>query len=450
VSDPQFITDLWEPAGGIRTGAGPAAPAGMATSYAMRALDSELSKLASTLEGGRNHQLNVSAYNLGQLVAAGHLDKIATWQALATTAHEIGLNAHETYATIMSAFRSATPRHVPELEKVPDVTVITPPETDAAEDADTLPGVRDRLPRLDWEALWADDEEEEWIVEPLLPARRLVALFSAPKVGKSLLLLEMAVAIARGEPVLGTTIDRPRIVLYVDFENDPRGDVRSRLVAMGRKPSELENLVYLSFPRLNYLDSKQGAAELLEACHEYGAEVVVIDTVSRAVGGDENENDTWLRFYRYTGLSLKQSGIASIRLDHTGKDPTKGMRGGSAKYGDVDAVWSMTAVTDNTFRLECTANRMPVSEKVLVLRRELLPHLRHEVEGGGVLAIAGARQQQLVGQLNEIYGDKTPPSLRDAYRKLKDRGHGARYENVRDAISVRELTFNRLPYEEEE
>ena len=33
-----------------------------------------------------------------------------------------------------------------------------------------------------------------------------------------------------------------------------------------------------------------------------------------------------------------------VRLDHTGKDQTKGQRGGSAKYGDVDAVWKLTEV----------------------------------------------------------------------------------------------------------
>ena len=54
------------------------------------------------------------------------------------------------------------------------------------------------MPCIDWHALWADDSEEEWIVEPLLPARRLVALYSAPKVGKSLLMLEIAVGVSRG------------------------------------------------------------------------------------------------------------------------------------------------------------------------------------------------------------------------------------------------------------
>ncbi len=217
--------------------------------------------------------------------------------------------------------------------------------------------IREAFPSLDWHELWADDTEEEWILEPLLPARRLVALYSAPKVGKSLLMLEIAVGISKGALTLGAQVPRPFTVLYVDFENDPKGDIRTRLQAMGHGPDDLGNLHYLSFPTLAALDSAAGAEQLLAAIDAYGAEVVVVDTVSRAVKGEENENDTWLAFYRHTGLALKQTKVALIRLDHSGKDETKGQRGGSAKSGDVDAIWRMKKETENVFSLECDAAR---------------------------------------------------------------------------------------------
>ena len=43
----------------------------------------------------------------------------------------------------------------------------------------------DPWPILDWHALWTQPEEHEWIVYPLLPVRRLAAVFYYPKVGKS-------------------------------------------------------------------------------------------------------------------------------------------------------------------------------------------------------------------------------------------------------------------------
>jgi AAA domain len=391
---------------------GHAAPPGSAHAYATKALNDELAALAAAREGSRNVQLNESAFNLAQLCAAGHLDRENTWTALYHTAESIGLSGSEATATLRSAFRAGglLPRRVTnaELPVAPPVTVLqvngTPPAEDPEDDdeEDAPPGVRDRFPALDWHQLWDAEDEEEWVVEPILPARRLVALYSAPKVGKSLLMLELAVAIARGTAVLGYQPDRPRRVLYVDFENDPRGDIRTRLQAMGRTPDELAELVYLSYPRLPFLDTFMGGLELLAICREYDVEVVVIDTISRAVGGEENENDTWLSFYKHTGLSLKAEGIAVIRLDHTGKDPTKGMRGGSAKYGDVDAVWSMTAVTEDKLQLECTANRLPITNKLLVVKRETHPRLRHVIDGGGSPAAWMARAHECATQLDRL------------------------------------------------
>lgn len=247
--------------------------------------------------------------------------------------------------------------------------------------------VRERLPIVDWFTAWNAKTVVDWIAYPLLPARRLVAIYSLPKVGKSLLLLELAYAVSRGADFLGSTTTRAR-VLYVDFENDLEGDIVPRLRNMGAEPDQLGALAYLSLPTLGALDSEQGSLELLAAIDEYRCEVVVIDTLSRSVDGDENENDTWLKFYRHTGLKLKQRGVSLVRLDHSGKDEAKGQRGGSAKSGDVDAVWRMSRLTDGndgqpeTFRLVCEANRFPLTEKLLTILRHENP-LRHIVRATG-------------------------------------------------------------------
>ena len=289
-----------------------------------------------------------------------------------------------------------------------------------------------QFPAQDWHQLWADDSPEEWIVEPILPARRLVALYSPPKVGKSLLLLEIAANVARGTDVLGVTPDRPRSVLYVDFENDPKGDIRPRLQAMGFGPDDLGNLHYLSFPTMAGLDSPVGGSQLMAAVEHYSAEVVVIDTVSRAVQGEENENDTWLGFYRNTGLALKQAGVAMIRLDHTGKDETRGQRGGSAKSGDVDAVWRLERKAESTFRLTCEANRMPVAEKEIVVTRMSDPHLRHKVEGAGWMAEADAVVAEIIAAADAagLPQDAGRDRLRKAAQEAGIKAGNARFEEA--------------------
>ena len=103
--------------------------------------------------------------------------------------------------------------------------------------------------------------------------------------------------------------------------------------------------------------SKLGGDQLLAAVQAYGSEVVIIDTVSRVIDGEESSNDTWLNVYRHTGLKLKVAGRAMIRLDHSGKDEARGQRGGSAKAGDVDAIWRLSSSYGNRFRLDCASRQ---------------------------------------------------------------------------------------------
>lgn len=158
---------------------------------------------------------------------------------------------------------------------------------------------------------------------------------------------------------------------------------------------------------------------MMAALAEYDCEAVVIDTVSRAVGGDENENDTWLKFYRNTGLRMKQEGKALIRLDHAGKDESKGQRGGSAKSGDVDAVWRMTKTAEDAFTLICEAQRFAFSDREVEIVREDTPVLHHrrtmnlrkEVESEILPRYAKAgipRDEEL--------------SVREVMRRMKDAG----------------------------
>lgn len=427
------------------------------TTYGLKALESEASAVAATPPGQRNDALNRAWFRMGRLVAGGQLTGDTARSTLALAGAQAGLDQREidtvlrTDETSALAASAPAPRQ-PQPIDAPGVTVLEekgkpdepPPETTLAE----VTPVRERFPIIDWYELWADDTEDEWIVEPLLPARRLVALYSAPKVGKSLLMLEIAVAIAQRAPILGVLPEREHRVLYVDFENDPRGDVRERLQAMGQEPNRLQNLCYLSYPSMAKLDTLAGAADLMAAVHEYECEVVVIDTISRAVGGEENENDTWLNFYRNTGLALKQAGIACIRLDHTGKDAEKGMRGGSAKYGDVDAVWRLSRVTEEVYSLDCTDNRMPISEKSLTLHRHAGP-LRHVVDGGGPKAKLDAKVEAIIEALDAAGAEKDIPT-RDAEALAREAGVGARRSVLIDAVKRRRQRMGVYLIDEEE
>lgn len=249
------------------------------------------------------------------------------------------------------------------------------PATELEPDADPPPsarpekGTRPRAEPLVWsDFLTRNLGEVEWLPGRLMARGQQVALVGEGKVGKSLLSQEWAYRMAAGKSFLTGPPAQPVRVLYVDQENG-HDDIQARLLAYGAHPVELANLIYLSFPPFRPLDTADGGSDLIEAVEQYDAEIVFFDTVSRMIKGKENDADTWLDLYRHTTKRLKSRRIASVRLDHMGKDTDRGARGSSAKTQDVDHVWELAAQGESTLRLRRTHTRTGIGEGELYVTR---------------------------------------------------------------------------------
>ena len=85
---------------------------GDASAWARTALEGEVQRVCSAVEGTRNITLNRAAFSLGQIVASGLLDRGAVETELADAAHRVGLSDRETKLTIQSGLDagSRTPR----------------------------------------------------------------------------------------------------------------------------------------------------------------------------------------------------------------------------------------------------------------------------------------------------------------------------------------------------
>lgn len=235
----------------------------------------------------------------------------------------------------------------------------TTPALGAFRDRKPVEGDHPLSPYLvDWAEFWAADHDEtEWLLEPLFADGRAHALYAQAKTGKSYLVLAACAALATGQAFLNHPGGEPVHVLYVDYEMTPQ-DVRERLEEFGYGPSDdLSHLHYALLPSLPPLDTEEGGQALLEAAQAVEARFVIIDTTSRAISGEENDNDSMRAFYRCTGLLLKQQAIGWMRLDHAGKDASKGQRGASAKNDDVDIVVRLERV-DGGQRIIATHRRM--------------------------------------------------------------------------------------------
>ena len=200
---------------------------------------------------------------------------------------------------------------------------------------------------INWTDFWQQTfPEEDWLIEPIIPRNQLVVIFAPGGTGKSLLALYIAAGLATGRNMFGRDHD-PVNILYMDYEMQ-QAQLYERLVAMGyNKDTDLTRLHYASLPPIGSLDKPEGAKQICDLARTCQAELVIIDTFSRAVEGAENDADTVRDFYRWTALNLKQEGRSLLRIDHAGKDIKKGARGTSAKNDDVDLVWAMTRAGDD-------------------------------------------------------------------------------------------------------
>lgn len=237
---------------------------------------------------------------------------------------------------------------------------------------------------IDWAAFLASPPPQaDWLVFPLVERGQQVSLYSETKAGKSLLTLDLLNRACRGAQLDGSKT-APLRVLYLDFEN-PEDDLRLRLDALQASAKDLEGLVYIQFPDLPPFDTDEGGDALSELVIKHDVDLVVIDTISRAVDGPENDSRTWHLFYRHTLLKLKRLRVASLRLDHSGKELTAGARGSSAKNSDVDAVWGLKH--DKTKRkrtLHRTHTRRGIGPDRVTLDEQTAPllHVLSDVSGG--------------------------------------------------------------------
>lgn len=287
-------------------------------------------------------------------------------------------------------------------------------------------------PQVDWPTFWATDGlAREWLIEPIVPTGRQVAIFSRAKVGKSLAALDVASALATGRPVLGARPVAPVDVVYIDLEMT-EDDIRERLADLGYGPDvDMSRLHYYLLPSLPPLDSDLGGQVVEAIAISHGAVLVVIDTMARAVKGEENSSDTYRGFYQHTGRRLKAAQIALLRLDHGGKDVTAGQRGSSAKADDVDVVFQLTGDGD-LFNLKRTHSRIPWVPAEVQISRQSQPTLRHVIASG--LWPEGTKE---VARILDDHDVDLDASATTASQVLNVAGQGRRKQVVLAALKWR-------------
>jgi hypothetical protein len=203
-----------------------------------------------------------------------------------------------------------------------------------------------RLMRTSWTAdalLSTTFPPPLWTVPELLPAG-LASLAGRPKLGKSWLALQLAVAVASGGRFLDAKVEGGP-VLYLALEDSPRR-LKARLERL-KAPTGLRLRFETDWPPLN--GNAGGLMDLERRVEKVKPRLVVVDTLARAFSGRVDWNDLGST----TGAMADLQGLAMgnelciLCVDHHRKsgplldDVIDDMIGSTGKSAVVDTAWGL-------------------------------------------------------------------------------------------------------------
>jgi hypothetical protein len=274
------------------------------------------------------------------------------------------------------------------------------------------------------------------LVEPgLSPAQGILFVGGEPKVGKSLLVANLALALAAGSDRLGFPVPTPRRVLICQFEL-PLAQFVSRLASMRRPLGAAadQNLFVDTRAAGHLLSAPQGLNHFLAAAHAAAAEILVLDPLYSTHDQDENDTRAMAALCQSL-LRLRQaSGAALIVVHHVrksiGRDEIgRAFRGSSALHAVGDSYLLVTrpspqfSTVELRFQFRYAAPQPP---RLLQLDPRTLwfspggpppatPAARRKVEKADVTQALSDRGGQLrYSQLRELLIERTQCSKRTA------------------------------------
>ncbi len=197
-------------------------------------------------------------------------------------------------------------------------------------------------------------------LDGLLPKHGKAMLYGPPKVGKSLVSLQLARCIASGEDFLDIKTVKGR-VLYLQFELGEE-ILQSRLLST--KQSYEDVFVGTTFSLK--LDSNVGQKEIRATLEAVEPNVLILDPLYKAINGDENESHDMLAVLNYIDTLIEAFDCSVFLIHHAGKEISRRGRGSSVLEDWVDSLIQLTKVNKNN-------ESMRVRLKPIFLRHAPLP-----------------------------------------------------------------------------
>jgi RecA-family ATPase len=195
----------------------------------------------------------------------------------------------------------------------------------------------------------------KWIVENLISEASVNVFYGEPGIGKTWTLLSMAVHVAEGTNWLGFEIKEPGNVLIVDEESGERRLLyRLRVTLLGEKGNE-NTPIYINSLSSFQLNVKAEFSYLQEMIEKTNAKLLVIDSLSASMDGDENSKKDVQPVFNHLRKLANITNCAIIIIHHSNKKG--GYRGSSAISGSVDLMVKVDSNKENIIEFSTEKTR---------------------------------------------------------------------------------------------
>jgi hypothetical protein len=267
-----------------------------------------------------------------------------------------------------------------------------------------------------------------WIEPGLLPPQGILFVGGEPKIGKSLLVANLALSLAAGQDRAGFTVPAARRVLICQFEL-PTAQFVSRLATMRRMVGSAadQHLFVDTRASGNLLSAPQGLNHFLQAARTANAEVIVLDPLYSAHDQDENDTRSMAALCQSLLRLREASKAALIVVHHVRKSITReevgsAFRGSSALHAVGDSYLLLTRPSPQFNTLELRFQfRYAMAQPPRLL--QLDPHTLW-FSAAGVVA-------------NQESANRRKVERSDVTSALRQIGPTARYNQLREQIMQR-------------
>ena len=180
-------------------------------------------------------------------------------------------------------------------------------------------------------------EPIRFLVEEILPRNQVSVVFAPPAHSKSYWTRRLGLSVALGVPFCGLAVEKAPVII-VDYES-PREDDEARLerliAGMGYDPAILPDIPIRHWSGQGVPLSDQADA-LRRAVQKTGTELVIIDSIMFAAGGDLIKPEVAGRFFN----SLSRIGVTTLLIGQTPAANSEEMYGGVGwRYGPHGRNW---------------------------------------------------------------------------------------------------------------